>query len=117
MSIIESEETQMSVVAPFLIDEKQAERFVKHNLKPLLSIRGFNGFQFLLADQCAVLAFFSEEFKPYLHRCEISFSDPGYTVANDTCDETVNTFCFKDIPRDRMISAIEKALEGKQNIQ
>ena len=110
-STIKSEDEQMAAVAPLLVDKTQTERFVKHNLKPLLSIRGFGGRQFLLADQCAVLAFFSEEFTPYIHRCEISFSAPGYTVAKDTCDETVNTFCFKDIPRDRMISEMEKALK------
>lgn len=104
---IDSESQRINTIAPFLKNPDQAERFVKHNLKPLLSIRGYDGNQFLLADECAVLAFFA--FEKYAQRSVISFKD-GYTVAEATDDPAVNTFCYKDIPRDAMVRALIEAL-------
>ncbi len=111
LSGMDSEAERIEAVGPLLKDPTQAQRFVLHNLKPLLSIRGYEGKQFLLADACAVVALLDFDiFDKYNERSEISFVN-GYTVAVPSSPEkTVNTFCFKNIPRELMVGTLTTEL-------
>jgi len=115
---MESETDQINAAAAFLSDPNQATRFVVHNFKPMRSIRNNEDGQFLLADQCAVLAFLDRGMVDnFLVNAEISFGNNGYTQMHkvpgggEAGDVPVNTYIFKDIPRHKMVDLLAEKMK------
>jgi hypothetical protein len=104
---IKNEEAQMALVSPLLNDPNQVSRFVLHNIKPMKSIYKNEDGQFLLADQCAVLAFVEPGWiKAYAVQAEMSFTSNYYTQFK-ACDEG-STYYFKGIPREEMVAVLQR---------
>lgn len=107
-------EEQKQAVLPLLKDAGSVERFVVHNAKPLASIEKCEENQLLLADQCAVAAFFSKEMREkYLFPVSVSFNEYGYTQMTKIEDGSPSKFFgFIGIPREEMIVELEKILNS-----
>jgi hypothetical protein len=102
----EYEKSQKDNIRKYITDERQAEKFYR-SYKTYMSIKGNEDFQFVMADMCAVVAFFNNKFTKYLKEAEISFSN-GYTNFSP-CYKS-NIYYYSNIDREFMLNELASEL-------
>jgi hypothetical protein len=89
------------------VEAKNIEQFYR-NYKCRNSIKGNEDFQYVMADMCAVIAFFSGKFSDKLVSCDVEILENGYTKY--TPNENSKISYFSGINRDDMLAEVAKML-------
>lgn len=87
-------------VATLFTNIKQSEQFFR-NFKTYKSINGHEDFQVVLADMCAVLAFFNSKYNNDCVPAKISFDEAGYTQFELV--EASNVYFYKNLTKEEML--------------
>jgi len=104
---IEMKDNPRIVINGYIADNKLIEKFYR-NWKAYRSIKGHQDFQFVMADMCAVVAFFNNNFDRFRVRSKIGLDKYGYTQFAP--DNASNLWYYSAIPRKELLDEMVKQL-------